>query len=73
MSNYTRWYREGSVSATNGSSTITGTNTYWKTAGLHPGDILKLGGTDYEITGVTDDTHLTISPAFAGVAGSGKA
>ncbi len=73
MSNFTRWYREGTVSATNGNSIITGTNTYWKTAGLHPGDILKLGGTDYEIVTITDDTHLTISPAFAGVAGDGKA
>ena len=61
MSNYTRWYREGTVSGSAGSSTVTGTDTYWKTAGLNTGDILKLGGNDYEILSVQSDTQLTIS------------
>ena len=73
MSNYTRWYREGTVSATTGSNVITGTGTYWKTAGLNTGDILKLGGNDYEILSVTDDTHLTIAGTFGGVTASGMA
>ncbi len=73
MSNYTRWYREGTVSATNGSNVITGTGTYWKTAGLNTGDILKLGGNDYEILTVTDNTHLTIAGTFGGVSSSGMA
>ena len=72
MSTYTRWYREGTVSATNNSSTIIGTNTYWLTAGLHTGDILKLGGSDYEILSVIDDTHLTIASVFSGATGEGK-
>ena len=73
MSNYTRWYREGSVSATSGSSVITGTGTYWKTAGLNTGDILKLEGNDYEILSVTDDTHLTIAGTYGGTSGDGMA
>ena len=70
MSEYTRWYREGTVTGSAGSNAITGKNTYWKTAGLNPGDILKLGGNDYEVLSVTDDTHLAIagnlSSAFNG-------
>ena len=66
MSTYTRWYREGTVSATAGSNVITGTDTYWETAGLNAGDILKISGTDYEILGVTDNTHLTIAGTYNG-------
>ena len=68
MSNYTRWYREGTIAVDKNGNTVTGTNTFWMTAGLHVGDIMKIGGSDYEITGITDNTHLTISPAFSGSA-----
>ena len=68
MSNYTRWYREGTVSGTAGSNTVNGTGTYWKTAGLNTGDILKLGGNDYEILSVNSDTQLTISGTLGNAA-----
>lgn len=68
MSNYTRWYREGTVSGTAGSNTVNGTGTYWKTAGLNTGDILKLGGNDYEILSVKSDTQLTISGTLGNAA-----
>ena len=68
MSDYTRWYREGTVTGSAGSNTVTGTGTYWKTAGLNTGDILKLGGTDYEILSVASDTKLTISGTLGNAA-----
>ncbi len=68
MSNYTRWYREGTVSGSAGSNTVNGTGTYWKTAGLNTGDILKLGGNDYEILSVKSDTQLTISGTLGNAA-----
>ena len=61
MSEYTRWYREGSVSGTAGTNIINGTGTYWQTAGLNTGDILKLGGLDYEVLAIKNDSQLTIS------------
>ena len=73
MSTYTRWYRDGSVTLTKGSNAVTGTNTYWLTAGLNPGDIFKVDGVDYEIVSITDNTHLTIAGNYAGTTGSDKA
>ena len=73
MSTYTRWYRDGSVSVTKNSNVVTGTSTYWLTAGLNPGDIFKVDGVDYEIVSITDNTHLTIAGNYAGTTGSDKA
>ena len=72
MSTYTRWYRDGSVSVTKNSNVVTGINTYWLTAGLNPGDILKIDDVDYEIVSITDNTHLTIAGNYAGNTGSDK-
>ncbi len=72
MSTYTRWYRDGSVSVTKNSNAVVGTNTYWLTAGLNPGDIFKVDGVDYEIVSITDNTHLTIAGNYAGTTGTGK-
>ena len=65
---YFRWYREGTVKTVNGSTAIVGTNTYWLTAGLHPGDMFSTDGvTEYEVNTVTDDTHITLKTAYQGV------
>lgn len=65
---YTRWYREGSVKVVNGSTAITGTDTYWLTAGLNPGDIFSVDGIhDYEILTITDNTHITLKTSYTGV------
>ena len=62
---YTRWYREGTISATEGSVNIVGKNTYWNTAGLKPGDILgTTNSTQFEIDAIIDDTHLTLKEPF---------
>ena len=73
MSTYTRWYRDGTVTLTKGSSSVVGVNTYWLTAGLNPGDIFKVDGVDYEIVSITDNTHLTLAGNYAGTTGSDKA
>lgn len=66
-SNYSRWYREGTVAITQGSVSVAGTDTYWLSAGLHAGDIFSLDGvTDYEIDTVSDNTHLTLRTAYLG-------
>lgn len=61
MSVYTRWYRDGNVTVNKGSNVVTGTKTYWETAGIHAGDIFKVGGIDYEISEVTSDTSITLA------------
>ena len=70
--NWSRWYREGTVKVINGSKIITGTDTYWLSAGLHAGDIFSLDGvTDYEIDTVTSNTQLTLRTAFGGASTEG--
>lgn len=68
MSNYTRWYRDGDASATNGSKEVTGRNTYWKSAGLNPGDMLTFdnGQSFHEIGSVNSDTSITLAQNFTG-------
>ena len=63
------WYREGTITFTQGSNTLTGTGTFWDfTAnGVLPGMIVV--GPDnklYEIKQVLDDTHLTLVEPYSG-------
>lgn len=63
------WYRDGTVTATEGSKVVLGSGTIWgvqaKTgdlfAILSDGGIVKF----YEIDAVTDNTHLTLKDEFA--------
>ena len=66
MSNYTRWYRYGTISLTKGSKTVVGEKTYWTTAGFNPGDILVVDKTYYEIDDVIDNTTLMLREAYSG-------
>jgi len=70
----TAWYREGTVTATNGSTTVTGALTAWL-ANVKVGDVWcpDADGRGYEITAVGSNTSITIYPAYAGATGSGKA
>ena len=64
---YTRWYRVGTVALTIGSKIVIGTDTYWLSAGLNPGDLFTVDGAQfYELDSVTDNTHLTLKTAYAG-------
>lgn len=65
------WYRTGTVAVTNGSANVVGTTTLWLTQ-ASVGDIfVGPDGALYEITSITDDTHLAIkkldgTAAYAG-------
>ena len=69
--NYTRWWRDGTIAVTNNSNAVVGTSTYWATANINPGDIMKINGVDYEVQSVTDNTHLTLATPYTGNAASG--
>ncbi len=72
--NYTRWYRVGKVNVTNGSTAVVGTDTYWASAGLHPGDIFRIDDTKtFEIDTITDNTHITLKTAYTGSTATGTA
>lgn len=72
------WYRTGTVAVTNGAAAVVGTTTLWTTQ-ASVGDIFI--GPDlvsYEITAITDDTHMTIrqlggTAAYAGSTASAQA
>ncbi|MBQ3399563.1 MAG: hypothetical protein IJG51_11795 [Synergistaceae bacterium] len=68
MSSYTRWYTDGEASATSGSTAVTGSGTYWKSAGLNPGDMLTFdnGESFKEIASVNSDTSITLARAYDG-------
>ena len=69
---YTSWYRVGTASPVYGSKTVTGTGTYWLTAGINPGDIFSVDGVaDFEILSVSDNTHLTLRTSYTGSSRSG--
>lgn len=65
------WISTGTVSVTNGSTTVTGSGTSWT-------DTLQVGwgwvgpdGVPYEITSVVSNTEIEISPAYQGATASG--
>ena len=68
MSRYTRWYRDGTGNFTNGSTEVTGSGTYWETAGINPGDLLEVdnSGIFYEIASINSDTSITLARAYQG-------
>jgi len=63
------WYRDGTVTVTNGSKDVLGSGTIWSVQ-AKTGDLFALlsdGGVVkfYEIDTVTDNTHLTLKDEFA--------
>lgn len=67
-------YTTGTLTATRGSTTITGSSTAWNTANddgvanMRAGGKITIAGQQevYSITAVADDTSATISPAYIG-------
>ena len=60
---------DGTIAATNGDATITGTNTEFSTDSVLPGDIIMFRKGEYhEILSVTDDTHLELTQDYKGTA-----
>lgn len=70
----TAWYRQGTVSATNGQTTVTGSLTAFL-MNVKVGDLWApdADARAYEVTAVNDNTEIEIFPAYAGSSGSGKA
>lgn len=65
-------YTTGTVSVTNGSSTVTGTGTAF-TTNVTAGDSFKVaaGLVTYTVASVTDNTHLVLTANYAEASGSG--
>ena len=67
------WYRSGSITVTNGSTTVTGSGTQW-IANAGVGEALYApDGRLYEITNIASDTSITIAPAYLGSTASAQA
>lgn len=66
----TTYLTNGTVAVTNGSTTVTGTDTDWATALVTAG-MFYLGGGAYPIDEVLSNTSLTLKLPFAGTTGSG--
>ncbi|MCH7474805.1 MAG: DUF2341 domain-containing protein, partial [Gemmatimonadetes bacterium] len=65
-------YTTGTVTATNGSPVVDGTGT-WQTANRGRGDRITIDGGEYTILSVDTQTQLTLTTAFTGIGGAGKA
>jgi hypothetical protein len=67
------WYKTGTITVTNGSTTVTGSGTQW-IANAGVGEALYApDGRLYEITNIASDTSITIAPAYLGSTASGQA
>ena len=62
------------MKVTKGSTAVTGTSTYWKTAELKAGDMLTVndGETFFEIASISSDTALTLKTAYTGTTATGS-
>jgi len=65
-------YSTGTATVTNGSATVTGTNTLWL-ANVTAGDSFTVAGDGvmYDVASVDSDTQVTLSVAYAGSTASG--
>ena len=66
------WYRTGTISVSNGSTSVTGSGTAWVGV-VRKGDALVApDGRSYEITSVNSNTSLTLGSAYQGSSASGS-
>ena len=71
---HTAWYRQGTISATTGSTKITGSNTKFLTAGINPGATFRVDskpGYAYEVASVVSDTEIQLKTSWLGQSVSG--
>lgn len=68
----TAWYRAGTVEATNGQTTVTGTLTAWLMAAKAGDAFVGPDDARYEITAVNSNTEIEIYPAYAGSTASAQ-
>lgn len=68
------WYSVGTVAVTNGSATVTGSNTQWDAEIVLAGDaFLGPDGALYEISAVNSATQITLAHAYGSGTASGQA
>lgn len=68
MTDYSRWYRAGTVKVTKDSANISGTSTFWNVGNpIRPGDLFTIDGAAfYEIADVTGADTLVLASPFKG-------
>ena len=66
-------YGSFTVSATNGSTQVTGAGTAWKTANRGRGDRIRISGVDYVVAAVDTETQLQLTTPYAGATAAGLA
>lgn len=67
------WLRTGTITVTNGSKAVTGTDTIWGGGVVNPGDIILLpNGALGEVESVGSNTALTLKQAYAGATASAQ-
>ncbi|MGJ8660503.1 MAG: beta strand repeat-containing protein [Bacteroidota bacterium] len=65
------WYDVGTISVTNGSTTVTGSGTDF-ISGVQVGEGLYIGGDLYEIGAIVSGTQLTLADAYLGSTATGQ-
>jgi hypothetical protein len=66
------WYKVGTITVTNGSTTVTGSGTVWILNAQVGEALYAPDGRLYEITNIASDTSFTIAPAYLGSTQSGQ-
>lgn len=67
------WLRTGTITVTNGSKAVTGTDTIWGGGVVNPGDIILLpNGALGEVESVGSNTALTLKLAYTGATASAQ-
>ena len=72
---HTAWYRQGTVSVTNGSTQVSGNGTKWLTAGINPGAAFRTDARSAytcEVARVVSDTELQLVMPYYGQSASGQ-
>ncbi len=72
---HTAWYRQGTVTVTNGSTTVSGNGTRFLTAGINPGAAFRTDARgDYacEVASVVSDTEIQLVKPYYGQSASGQ-
>jgi hypothetical protein len=67
------WYRTGTITVTNGSTTVTGSGTAWIANSAVGEGLLAPDGRIYEIANVASNTSLTLGQSYLGATQSGQA
>lgn len=62
----TTTYNTGTISVSNGSTTVTGVGTNWIAGGILPGDDFRAAGLTVEIASVNSATSITLARAWPG-------